>query len=161
MNKEIKIEIHHIDSDMNALSVIMFLSGVFSIAFTIKYFSLVWLLITLLWCGLLIIFIYLFVYRSTVIWSDGNYLYWKHIYKLHRVKLSDITDIYCKPYSVRDRYATHQRIRLTLRTKIDMDSEIAFNDSVDVNELLDEKLSGKNADVPLILLYDYLKSNCC
>lgn len=161
MNKEIKIEIHHTDSDINVLSVIICLSGIFSFAFTITDFSLVSLLITLLLFGLLIIFIYLFDYRPTVIWSDGNYLYWKHIYKLHRVKLSDITDIYCKPYSVRARYETHQRIRLTLWTKIDMGSEIEFNDSVDANELLDEKLSGKNADVPLIQLYDYLKSNCC
>lgn len=160
-NEEIKIEIHNTDSGITAFTVIIFVLTLFFSAFTITYFSPVLLLITLLLCGLFIAFIYLFDYRPMVIWSDGNYLYWKRVCRLHSLKLSNITDICCKPYSVHYRGATQQCIRLTLCTKIDMDSEIEFNDSVDTGKLLDEKLSGINADVPLIQLYDYLRSNCC
>lgn len=159
-NEEIKIKIHNTDSGITALTVIIFVLTLFFSAFTITYFSPVLLLITLLLCGLFIAF-NLFDYRPMVIWSDGNYLYWKRVCRLHSLKLSDITDICCKPYSVHSRYETQQRIRLTLCTKIETDNEIEFNDSVDTGKLLDEKLSGINADVPLIQLYDYLKSNCC
>lgn len=160
-NEEIKIKLHNTDSGITALTVIIFVLTVLFLTFTIRYFSPVSLLITLLLCGLFIAFIYLCDYRPMVIWSDGNYLYWKCVCRLHSLKLSDITDICCKPYSVHSRYETQQRIRLTLCTKIDMDNEIEFNDSVDTGKLLDEKLSGINADVPLIQLYDYLRSNCC
>lgn len=159
-NEEIKIKIHNTDSGITALTVIIFVLTLFFSAFTITYFSPVLLLITLLLCGLFIAF-NLFDYRPMVIWSDGNYLYWKRVCRLHSLKLSDITDICCKPYSVHSRYETQQRIRLTLCTKIETDNEIEFNDSVDTGKLLDEKLSGINADVPLIQLYDYLRSNCC
>lgn len=96
--------------------------------------------------------------KPTVIRSDGMMLYWQFIYKKHELSLNEIARADCEPYSVHGRYGSRQRISLRLLTKDG--TEIEFNDDVDANDLLNEKLGNKHADVPILKLYEYLNAHC-
>lgn len=91
----------------------------------------------------------------TVVEADNKMLRVKHLLGWKKVELSKITGITCEPYTVRARYSSIQRIRLTLLTNDD--DEIDLNDSVNTENILNDKLEAKETNIPIITLYDFLK----
>ncbi len=91
----------------------------------------------------------------TVVEADNKTLRVKHLFGWKKVELSKITGITCEPYTVQTRYSSIQRIRLTLLTNDD--DEIDLNDSVNTENILNDKLEAKETDIPIITLYEFLK----
>lgn len=165
MGKEIKIEIK-IHQDQILLGVLIGLGLIAFIAFGIYFLlsfyqtsiSLIMFILALASGALTAFFIYL-AQRPTVVWSDGEQLRWKYIFREHSIYLTEITAVRCEPYSVHSRYGTYQRIRLTLSTGSET-GDIEFTDAVNAGDLIDEKLGKKKAEIPLLQLNNYLRENC-
>jgi hypothetical protein len=162
MGNEIEIKIHqdHILYDvLGALGLIAFISCIIYMMINFfSPFSPTLLILTLLSGALTGLSFYL-IGRPTTVWSDGERLCWKHIFREHRIYLAEITDIFCEPYESYSRYGAYQRIRLTLHTDSEP-GEINFTDSVDAGDLIDEKLGKTKTEIPLMQLNDYLRERC-
>lgn len=101
------------------------------------------------------------LHRPTVVKSDGETLWWRQFGKPQTLRIAEIAEISCKPYEVRTRFGSDQRLRLTLRTDGSPVQEIEFTDSVDSLALLQERLGGTETDIPLTRLYRYLRERKC
>lgn len=99
----------------------------------------------------------LFYSRPMIIRSDGVTLRYRHIYSTREINLSEIRGISCEPYEVHSRYSSMQRIRLVIKIKNAEWDEIEFNDRLNTSDLVNEKLNGSTADIPLLRLYDFLR----
>ncbi|MCQ2469710.1 MAG: hypothetical protein MJ100_07875 [Ruminococcus sp.] len=157
MDDYIEVKVHSFDI-VNGLILSFFIfSCFFTFCLWLTYQSVsmgVWFVIL----GVLSCFyVYLYAFRPIVIKSDGNKLCWKHLKKVHTVYLADIKEIVCEPYEWRGKNSSMQRIRLTFTAG---GNYYEFNDDVKSAELLNEKISGNPADVPLIQLYNFLKEHC-
>ena len=119
--------------------------------------ALILLFFTLLSGAFSAFFIYLAQF-PTMVWSDGEQLCWKHLFREHRIYLTEITAVHCEPYTVSSRYGTYQRIRLTLCTNSDT-GDIDFTDAVNAGDLIDEKLGKTKAEIPLVQLNNYLREH--
>lgn len=163
MGKEIKIKIHQnktLLAVLIAVSLMAFvMCGIYSLlSFYQSSIFLIMFILSLASGALTVLFVYLAV-RPTVVWSDGEQLRWKYIFREHSIYLTEISDILCEPYSVHSRYGSYQRIRLTLRTN-SVTGDIEFNDAVNSGDLIDEKLGKRKAEIPLLQLNNYLRENC-
>lgn len=159
MDRDIEVNIHQNHVGWLTIMVISIIMFGCCFAGLLAHRTLLWLLILLLNIVLFGVSVH-YARRPTVIWSDGICLYWKHTFKEHMIDLNEISGISCEPYTVRSRYGTYQRIRLTLRVSNYEIGDIEFNDSVNAGDLLNEKLSGTDADIPIIDLYRYLNEHC-
>ena len=161
MDGRIRVEIHATGP--------LYLGGCFCITVAMIVLLTLALQCKSLWAGLafclltagFIGFVYIYEKRPTVIWSDGETLRWHHLCGTREVRLSAIRNMQCTPYKVHTRYATLQRIRLTLYTEDDMAGGVEFNDSVKTEDLLREKMDGTPTQVPLLELYAYLCTHGC
>lgn len=90
----------------------------------------------------------------TVITADDEKIEYKHLLPPKQIKLSDIQQINCEPYTTRSRYGTYQRIKFSVTVH---DGETyEFNDQVNTNTLLTDRLQDKQTDVPIIKLYEFV-----
>ena len=156
MSKEIEIKIHQNSILLGVLMAVSLIAFIMFCIYFLFYFSPILLILALLSGALTAFFIYL-TWLPTVVWSDGEQLFRKHFFREHRIYLTEITDVICEPYTVRNRYGTYQRIRLTLRTQ---DNDIVLNDTVNSGDLIEEKLGNKKVSIPLLQLNSYLKEHC-
>ena len=162
MGKEIEIKIHQNQTLYGVLIAFGLMAFImcgiyFLLLFHQSSIALKLLFFTLLSGALTAFFIYLAL-LPTVVWSDGEQLCWKHLFREHRIYLTEITAVHCEPYTVSIRYGTFQRIRLTLCTNSDI-GDIDFTDAVNAGDLIDEKLGKTKAEIPLVQLNNYLREH--
>ncbi|MCR4780678.1 MAG: hypothetical protein K5876_06245 [Ruminiclostridium sp.] len=164
MGNEIKIKIHQNQTLLGVLIAVSLMAfvmcGIYSLlSFYQSSIFLIMFILSLASGALTVLFVYLAV-RPTVVWSDGEQLRWKYIFREHSIYLTEITDVLCEPYFVSSRYGAYQRIRLTLCTNSET-GDIDFTDSVNAGDLIDEKLGRSKAEIPLLQLNNYLREQCC
>ncbi len=160
MGKEIEIKIHQNQTLLGVLIAFGLMAFImcgiyFLLSFYQNSIALLFFFLMLLSGALTAFFIYL-SQRPTAVWSDGESLHWKHLFREHSISLAEMTDVRCEPYSVHSRYGTYQRISLTLYTDSET-GEIVFTDSVNAGDLIDEKLGKTKAEIPLLQLNNYLR----
>ena len=164
MDKGIEVKIKHHYMGITALFAVSTCAVIFSFGYMVVYLIHKFYAETALHAMIFIMSLAVLVLsavlsgKPTVIRSDGMMLYWQFIYKKHELSLNDIMRINCVPYSVHGRYQTQQRISLTICLKDGTETE--FNDCVDAEDLLNEKLGSQKADVPILKLYEYLNAHC-
>ncbi len=151
----IRIEIHCSDYLVNAAAVFVFFVLCIWLALLINFFSVGSLV------GFLIVFALSVGYAivddkiPTVVVADNKCLKVKHLLGWKTVELSKIMKMTCEPYTVHTRYSAYQRIRLTVITSDD--DELDINDSVNTENILNDRLEAKETDIPVIRLYEFLK----
>lgn len=160
MGKEIEIKIHQNQTLLGVLIAFGLMAFImcgiyFLLSFHQNSIALIMFFLTLVSGALTALFIYL-AWLPTVVWSDGEQLYRKHLFWEHSIYLAEITDVRCEPYSVHSRYGSYQRIRLTLYTNSGT-GDIELTDAVNAGDLIDEKLGKTKAEIPLLQLNDYLR----
>ena len=164
MDKEIEVKIKHHYIGVTVLFAVSTIAAIFSFGYMVIMFqyerytdSLLNAMIFIM-SSVVLVLSAVISHKPTVIRSDGTMLYWQFIYRKYELSLNDIVKTTCYPYSVHGRYETVQRISLTIQTKDG--TEIEFNDGVDAEDLLNEKLRNEIADIPILNLYNYLKAHC-
>ena len=155
MDEKITIEIACSDTLVNwAVAGGMLVLSVW-LAILISYFSILGLIMFLVVLSVSIGFIVLYEKTPTVVTADCEAVTYKHLLPSKSIKLSTIKTISCEPYEVPTRYSTVQRVRLCITTK-DGD-ECELNDRINAVELVNGMLESKQADIPLVTLYEFLK----
>ena len=155
MDEKIKIEIHSTDYFVNIGITAVCLVLIVWLAVLLRYFSAGSLITFLVSLALFIGFVVVYEKVPTVIIADDKWLKTRHLLGWKTVELSKVKTITCKPYTVRARYSSIQRIKLSITA--DEDVELELSDSVDTEVILNDKLKSKETDIPIIRLYDFLK----
>lgn len=155
MGEKIKIEIHSSDYFVNIGMAAGWIVLTVWLAVLITHFSVGSLIAFLVSTALYIGFIVVYEKIPTVIIADDKLLKTKHLLGWKTVELSKIKTLTCEPYTVRARYSSLQRIRLNIIAEDDV--ELELTDSVNTEDILNDKLKSKETDIPIIRLYDFLK----
>ena len=156
MDEKIKIEIHSTDYFVNIGVTVGCLVLSVWLAVLITHFSVGSLIAFLVSLALFIGFAVVYEKVPTVIIADDKLLKTRHLLGWKTVELSKIKTITCEPYTVRARYSSIQRIKLSITA--DEDVELELTDDVNTENILNDKLNSKETDIPIIRLYDFLKS---
>lgn len=155
MDEEIKIEIHSTDYFVNIGMITGSIVLSVWLAVLLNYFSVGSLIAYLVSLALFIGFIVVYEKVPTVIIANDKTLKTKHLLGWKTVELAKIKTMTCEPYTVRARYSSIQRIRLSITA--DNDIELELTDDVNTEDILNDKLKSKETDIPIIRLYVFLK----
>ena len=155
MKNSIRIKIHHIPELYVYFTSFIIFICMLGIAVTIRHFSLTGLIVLLLLLFCSAEGIYIYEKRPTVIKADSDHIEYTHIAGVTSIKYSEIKNISCEPYETHTRYSSQQRIRLTIY--MNNGEEYELNDAVNTSEMIKEQMNGRETDIPLIKLYEFLK----
>ncbi len=92
----------------------------------------------------------------TVVTADSELLQYKHIFGSKKIWLAEIKELSCEQYTVRGRYNSTQRIKLVISTT--SGDEFELHDFIDTGKLVGNLIVNKQVNVPIVQLYNFLKS---
>ena len=153
--EKIRVEIKNIDSLYTIGVVSVYIILMIWLAILIHAFSVAAFLLFVLAVAAFIMFVVKYECTPTVITVSEETLEYKHLFGKKSIPLSSVTGLLCEPYEAHGRYTSSQRIRLVISVKDD--GEYEFNDAVNTNDMLTDKLDNKQTELALIQLYDVLK----
>ena len=157
MGENIRIEIHCINTELNITLAVGMIGLSIWLACLITYFSVGSLILFLV---VLTAYIALAVAGEklpTVVVADEKQLKYKHLFGWRTIELSKTKTITCEPFEVRGRgrYSSTQCIRLYIVTE---DDECDLKQIVNTKEMLADSMQGKQTDLPLMRVYDFIKT---
>ncbi len=155
MDENIRIEIHCINTELNITLAVGVIGLSIWLACLMTYFSVGSLI---MFIAVLAAFIALAIASEklpTVVIADEKQLRYKHLFGWKTIELSKIKTITCEPFEVRGRYSSTQCIRLYITTE---DDECDLKQRVNTNEILGNAMQGKQTDLPLMRVYDFIRA---
>ena len=155
MGDNIRIEIHCINTELNITLAVGMIGLSIWLACLMTYFSVGSLI---LFAVVLAAFIAMAIASEklpTVVIADEKQLRYKHLFGWKTIELSKIKTITCEPFEVRGRYSSTQCIRLYITTE---DDECDLKQRVNTNEMLEKAMQGKQTDLPLMRVYEFIKA---
>ena len=123
-------------------------------AVMLKYFSVVSLVLFLIFTALSIAIVVAYEKIPTVAEADGNELRWKHLLGWKTIKYTDILTIICEPEELRGYHSSTQCMKLYITTE---DDECTLSQIIDTNKMLKDRLDGQETDIPVMRLYEFIK----
>ena len=155
MGDNIRVEIHCIDTGLNIGLAVSVIGLSVWLACVINYFSVASLVLFIAALAVFIALSVLSVKLPTIVIADEKQLKYKHLLGWKAVELSKIKTISCEPCEVRGRYSSTQCIRLYIITD---DDECDLKQAINTNEMLENTMNGKQTDMPLMRIYEFIKA---
>lgn len=123
-------------------------------AVMLTYFSVVSLVLFLIFTALSIAIVIAYEKIPTVAEANGNELRWKHLLGWKSIKYADILTMTCEPEELHGRYSSTQCMKLYITTE---DDECTLSQIIDTNKMLKDRLDGRETDIPVMRLYEFIK----
>ena len=123
-------------------------------AVMLKYFSVVSLVLFLIFTALSIAIVIAYEKIPTVAEADGNELRWKHLLGWKTIKYTNILTIICEPEELRGYHSSTQCMKLYITTE---DDECTLSQIIDTNKMLKDRLDGQKTDIPVMRLYEFIR----
>lgn len=123
-------------------------------AVMLKCFSVVSLVLFLIFTALSIAIVVVYEEIPTVAEADGNELRWKHLLGWKTIKYTNILTIICEPEELRGYHSSTQCMKLYITTE---DDECTLSQIIDTNKMLKDRLDGQETDIPVMRLYEFIK----
>lgn len=155
MGENIRIEIHCINTELNITLAVGVIGLSIWLACLMTYFSVGSLIMFIVVLAAFIALAIASEKLPTVIIADEKQLRYKHLFGWRTIELSKIKTITCEPFEVRGRYSSTQCIRLYIVTE---DDECDLKQRVNTNEMLGNAMEGKQTDLPLTRVYDFIRA---
>lgn len=155
MGENIRIEIHCINTELNITLAVGVIGLSIWLACLMTYFSVGSLIIFIVVLAAFIALAIASEKLPTVVIADEKQLRYKHLFGWKTIELSKIKTITCEPFEVRGRYSSTQCIRLYIVTE---DDECDLKQRVNTNEMLEKAMEGKQTDLPLMRVYDFIRA---
>ena len=102
------------------------------------------------------IFIFYLCRHYTDVYADSSQLLFKEIFRENKVMINDIASISAETGSDKMHLFPTDTIRLIITMKDGRKYQL--NDKLDTVSIVSDYINGKNLNVPLIQLYDFLNS---
>ena len=155
MGENIRIEIHCINTELNITLAVGVIGLSIWLACLMTYFSVGSLIMFIVVLAAFIALAIASEKLPTVVIADEKQLRYKHLFGWKTIELSKIKTITCEPFEVRGRYSSTQCIRLYIVTE---DDECDLKQRVNTNEMLEKAMQGKQSDLPLMRVYDFIRA---
>ena len=155
MDENIRIEIHCINTELNITLAVGVIGLSIWLACLMTYFSVGSLIMFIVVLAAFIALAIASEKLPTVVIADEKQLRYKHLFGWKTIELSKIKTITCEPFEVRGRYSSTQCIRLYIVTE---DDECDLKQIVNTNEMLEKAMQGKQTDLPLMRVYDFIRA---
>ena len=155
MGENIRIEIHCINTELNITLAVGVIGISIWLACLMTYFSVGSLIMFIVVLAAFIALAIASEKLPTVVIADEKQLRYKHLFGWKTIELSKIKTITCEPFEVRGRYSSTQCIRLYIVTE---DDECDLKQRVNTNEMLEKAMQGKQTDLPLMRVYDFIRA---
>ena len=155
MGENIRIEIHCINTYLNNALAVSVIGLSIWLACMLTYSSVGSLILFLAVLAGIIGFEAASEKLPTIVIADEKQLRYKHLFGWKTIELSKIKTITCEPYEVRGRYNSIQCLRLYITTDND---ECDLKQRVNTNELLENAMEGKLTELPLMRVYEFIKT---
>lgn len=155
MGENIRIEIHCINTELNITLAVGVIGLSIWLACLMTYFSVGSLIMFIVVLAAFIALAIASEKLPTVVIADEKQLRYKHLFGWKTIELSKIKTITCEPFEVRGRYSSTQCIRLYITTE---DDECDLKQRVNTNEMLEKAMQGKQSDLPLMRVYDFIRA---
>ncbi len=155
MGENIRIEIHCINTELNIMLAVGVIGLSIWLACLMTYFSVGSLILFIVVLAAFIALAIASEKLPTVVIADEKQLRYKHLFWWKTIELSKIITITCEPYEVRGKYSSTQCIRLYITTEED---ECDLKQRVNTNEMLEKAMVGKQTDLPLMRVYEFIKA---
>lgn len=155
MGENIRIEIHCINTELNITLAVGVIGLSIWLACLMTYFSVGSLIMFIVVLAAFIALAIASEKLPTVVIADEKQLRYKHLFGWKTIELSKIKTITCEPFEVRGRYSSTQCIRLYIVTE---DDECDLKQRVNTNEMLEKAMQGKQTDLPLMRVYDFIRA---
>lgn len=155
MGENIRIEIHCINTELNITLAVGVIGLSIWLACLMAYFSVGSLIMFIVVLAAFIALAIASEKLPTVVIADEKQLRYKHLFGWKTIELSKIKTITCEPFEVRGRYSSTQCIRLYIVTE---DDECDLKQRVNTNEMLEKAMQGKQTDLPLTRVYDFIRA---
>lgn len=155
MDENIRIEIHCINTELNITLAVGVIGLSIWLACLMTYFSVGSLIMFIVVLAAFIALAIASEKLPTVVIADEKQLRYKHLFGWKTIELSKIKTITCEPFEVRGRYSSTQCIRLYIVTE---DDECDLKQRVNTNEMLEKAMQGKQTDLPLMRVYDFIRA---
>lgn len=155
MGENIRIEIHCINTELNITLAVGVIGLSIWLACLMTYFSVGSLIMFIVVLAAFIALAIASEKLPTVVIADEKQLRYKHLFGWKTIELSKIKTITCEPFEVRGRYSSTQCIRLYITTE---DDECDLKQRVNTNEMLEKAMVGKQSDLPLMRVYDFIRA---
>lgn len=155
MGENIRIEIHCINTELNITLAVGVIGLSIWLACLMTYFSVGSLIMFIVVLAAFIALAIASEKLPSVVIADEKQLRYKHLFGWKTIELSKIKTITCEPFEVRGRYSSTQCIRLYIVTE---DDECDLKQRVNTNEMLEKAMQGKQTDLPLMRVYDFIRA---
>lgn len=155
MGENIRIEIHCINTELNITLAVGVIGLSIWLACLMTYFSVGSLIMFIVVLAAFIALAIASEKLPTVVIADEKQLRYKHLFGWKTIEFSKIKTITCEPFELRGRYSSTQCIRLYITTE---DDECDLKQRVNTNEMLEKAMVGKQSDLPLMRVYDFIRA---